>query len=963
MTSAQSRSTAATLLAAPDSINAWNPEYLEAEFVRFKADPSGVPSDLASFFRGFELALSGEGPQVGGAAGAGGSGGAGGSQLDLKVFALVQAYRSMGHAFAKIDPLGRNPARYASLEPSFHGISEAELGAATSIAVIPGKSSATVREVLAFLESVYCGSIGAEFMYAEDPREREFFIARLERGEGAYRLTDADRIKILDQLISGESLDKFLGKRYQGKKRFSGEGCEAVIPLLLWMTDRAAELGTQEVIMGMAHRARLAVLKCYLQKEMPSLLTEFEESWIEPERLGFGDVKYHRGHSCDYVTPSGKSVHLSMLNNPSHLETVNPVVLGRVRAKQDQVGDTERTRILSLVLHGDAAMSGQGVVFECAAMSGLEGYSVGGTIHIATNNQIGFTTDPVDGRSSRYCTDVAKVTGAPVLHVNGDDPEAVVAVARMVAEYRAMFRREIYVDLVCFRRYGHNEQDEPRYTQPKMYALADQHQGVPASYRRKLVGAGVISDDAAQAIVDRENAMLDAAQDAAKKQPVDPANDPGKNLWKGFTTKYTFESPKTAVSMETLKEVAAAMGRTPEGFKVHPKLKALLAARANLPTHGKIAHADAEQLAIGTLLVEGYDCRISGQDVRRGTFTHRHAALRDEQTGERYLPLSNVRPGKQGSYTVFDSLLSEYAVMGFDYGYSRGAPKCLVMWEAQFGDFCNGAQIIIDQFLASSEVKWNRWSGLVLLLPHGQEGQGPEHTSARLERFLSLCGNDSMEVVAPTTGAQVFHLLRRQMLRNFRKPLVVMTPKRFLRVETSPIEDLIKGEFQHLIDDPAFAGKAGDKGGLDPKSVIRVIYCMGKIYHELAEKRDAAKRTDTALVRVEQMYPFHADLAKRIDARYPASAKRVWAQEEPRNSGAFLYIADAFREKVGVELAYSGRAACASPAGGSEKAYKLEQERVLSAILGSEGVAGANGTNGDHASGAEAKGAAAKAKR
>ncbi len=955
MTSAQSHSTVAPLRAAPDSINAWSPEYLEAEYARFRADSSSVPADLAAFFRGFDLAMGGEIAPIGSAGGAGGSA----SALDLKVYGLVQAYRAMGHASAKLDPLGRHPAKHASLEPSFHGIGEAELGGSTSIAVIPGKASATVRDVISFLESVYCGSIGAEFMHAEDPREREFFIARLERGEGAYQLTDADRIKILDQLISGESLDKFLGKRYQGKKRFSGEGCESVIPLLLWMTDRAAEFGTQEVIMGMAHRARLAVLKCYLQKEMPSLLTEFEESWIEPERLGFGDVKYHRGHSCDYVTPSGKSVHLSMLNNPSHLETVNPVVLGRVRAKQDQVGDTERTRILSLVLHGDAAMSGQGVVYECAAMSGLDGYGVGGTIHIATNNQIGFTTDPVDGRSSRYCTDVAKVTGAPVLHVNADDPEAVVAVARMVAEYRATFKREIYVDLVCFRRYGHNEQDEPRYTQPTVYSIADQHPGIPTQYRRRLVGAGVISDEAAQAIVDRESTMLDAAQEAAKKQPVNPANEPGKNLWKGFTTKYTFESPKTGVSMETLKEVAAAMGRTPEGFNVHPKLKALLAARANLPVHGKIAHADAEQLAIGTLLIEGYDCRISGQDVRRGTFTHRHAALRDEQTGERYMPLSNVRPGKQGSYTVFDSLLSEYAVMGFDYGYSRGAPKCLVMWEAQFGDFCNGAQIIIDQFLASSEVKWNRWSGLVLLLPHGQEGQGPEHTSARLERFLSLCGNDSMEVVAPTTGAQIFHLLRRQMLRNFRKPLVVMTPKRFLRVETSTIDELVKGEFQHLIDDPMFAAK----GGQDTKGVTRVIYCMGKIYHELAEKRDAAKRTDTALVRVEQMYPFHADLAKRIDARYPAGAKRVWAQEEPRNSGAFLYIADAFRERLGVELSYAGRAACASPAGGSEKAYKLEQERVLAAILGSDAAAGAKATNGDHTHGAESKGTPARVKQ
>jgi len=936
--------------AVPPSVNGWQAEFLDSEYQRFRADPTSVPPDLAAFFRGFDLAMGG------------GAAAAGSSPVQSGADRLTHAYREFGHLGARTNPLGAHPERPESIGLAANGLSEQDLDRTVQTDAIPGRTTATLRELISHLDQVYTASTGAEYMHVAVSAEREWFRRRLELGEGRVALTAQDRVELLKQLTAPEVFDKFLGKRYQGKKRFSLEGAEELIPLLKWLTRRAGELGTQEIILGMPHRGRLSVLRNYLGKDLQRLFTEFEDAWQDGENEGGGDVKYHRGYSGDQALADGRSVHLSMLNNPSHLESVNGVVMGKCRAKQDLVGDSERRKVISVLMHGDAAVAGQGVVAECLTMSQLEGYTVGGTIHVVVNNQVGFTTDQEDARSTVYCTDVAKSIGAPVLHVNGDDPEAMILAAMLAAEYRHEFRKDVFVELVCFRRYGHNEQDEPNYTQPLLYALVRQHPGTPETYRRTLIASGVVSEQDAQAMIDQVQAELDAAQAAAKAKPVDPVPPAGQGVWKGIQGKYSFDQPRTAVDAATIAKVCTAMGTAKPGFNVHPKLVALLQARASLPQTGKLSHADAEQIAIGTLVLDGHPVRLSGQDSRRGTFTQRHAVLRDEKTGERYTPLNHIREG-QAVFSVWDSPLSEYSVMGFDYGYSRGQPNALVMWEGQFGDFCNTAQVIIDQYMAASEVKWSRWGGLVLLLPHGYEGQGPEHSSGRMERFLQLCADDNMEVVYPSTAAQTFHLLRRQVMRNFRKPLIVMTPKKFLRTETATIDELTKGEFRHLIDDPA--------PGVSPKSVERVLFCSGKFYHELAAKRAETGSTSVAIVRVEQLYPFHAAKAREINARYPASAKRIWVQEEPRNAGAYIYIADVFREQLGVNLAYVGRPASASPATGSEHAHKDHQERLIAEALGlpapkAHAKAGSNG----HAPAPEAKPtpkptpqAAAKSKR
>lgn len=901
------------------AVNGWSPEYIEQEYSRFLADPASVPPDMRSFFQGFDLALA---SQSGGSV-------APASPFQSAVDELVAAYRDMGHIVAKTDPFGRVlNERPPTLSLSHYGLSEADLDRTVEVPPAGMGMAPTLREVIARLEAIYCGSIGVEFMHIHDERERSWFISKFEGGRGPSPLTRDQKSIVLEQLTSAECFDKFLGKRYQGKKRFSLEGGESLITLLKWMTQTAGELGTQEIIVGMPHRGRLSVLRNYLGKDLEKLFTEFEDSWSDGNDTGAGDVKYHRGYSGDQDVGNGKLVHLSMLNNPSHLESVNAVVLGKTRAKQDLVGDSDRRRVVSLLIHGDAAVAGQGVVAECLNMSQLEGYTVGGTLHIVVNNLVGFTTDWSDSRSTRYCTDIGKFVNAPVFHVNADDPEAVVAAAKLAAEFRHEFRRDVFVDLVCFRRYGHNEQDEPNYTQPGLYALVRSHPGTPETYRQKLISTGEISAEAATKMVDDHNGALDAAQTLARKTPTNPVPPPGGGYWKGIQGKYTFENPKTAVDAATIAEICSGLGRAPEGFNVHPKLKGLLQARAALPQTKKLSHADAEQIAIASLLLDGYPVRLSGQDCRRGTFTQRHAVLRDEKSGEKFTPANAIRADGQAKFQVWDSPLSEYAVVGFDYGYSRAIPKALVMWEAQFGDFANTAQVMMDQYLSSSETKWRRWAGLVLLLPHGYEGQGPEHSSAKLERFLQMCAEDNMEVVYPSTGAQLFHMLRRQVMRDFRKPLIVMTPKKFLRTETSMIEELSTSEFKHLIDDASCTASEA------AKNVKQVVYCSGKFYHEMADRRSQTGRSDVALIRVEQLYPFHAKMAAAIDARYPKSAKRVWAQEEPRNQGAYLFIADQFRESLGVNLNYVGRAAAASPATGSEYTHKHEQSDILDAIFG-----------------------------
>lgn len=914
------------------SVNGWNAEYLDEQYARFREDPSSVSSDVRAFFLGFELASDGRKPAVGAVHV---------SPIDAKVDELLFAYREHGHVCARTDPFDRARARPEVLTLAYHGLTEADLSQTVSYPAEFGRTSGPLRELVALLEQRYCGTIAYEFMHIPEEREREWFRTRIESDRAIPKFTAAQKARILEHLTSAEIFDRFCGKRYQGKKRFSLEGGEGLIPLLKWATDRAGELGVAEIVAAMPHRGRLSVLRNWVGKDNHRLFTEFEDSWTDAGNQGGGDVKYHRGYSGDHSLPDGRRVIVSMMNNPSHLESVNAVAMGKCRANQDFFNDHERRKIICLIMHGDGAVAGQGVVAECLNMSRLEGYTVGGTIHVVINNLVAFTTDPEDDRSTMYCTDIGKMINTPVIHVNGHDPEAIVAAAMMAVEYRHEFGKDVFVELVCYRKYGHNEQDEPGYTQPELYRLVREHPGPAEVYRRRLIAEGSITEEAAQGQVDREMKELEQGQTAAQAQPVNPVPPPGGGEWAGYQGVYSFESPKTAVDASVIAEVCAAMGKTPEGFNVHPKLKSLLQSRAGLPSTKKLSHADAEQIAVGTLLLDGVPVRFSGQDSRRGTFTSRHAVLRDEHSGTKYTSLNHVRPGKQATYSCWDSPLSEYSVMGFDYGYSRGMPRALVAWEGQFGDFANTSQVIIDQYLAGSEVKWHRWGGLVLLLPHGYEGQGPEHSSAKLERFLTLCADDNMEVVYPSTGAQTFHMLRRQALRNFRKPLVVMTPKKYLRYESATIEELSTGQFQHLIDDPKMANPASCKG------VTRVVYCSGKVYHELNDRREQSGRTDVAIVRIEQLYPFHAEMASKIDARYPEKAERVWVQEEPRNAGAYMYIADVYRVNFGLELKYIGRLASASPATGSEHAHKDQQERILSEAIAPLGVTSAKGSTKD----------------
>lgn len=925
--------------AVPTSVNGWNPEYLDAEYQRYKSDPSSVPSDLQAFFRGFELAGSGS------FAGAGGGGGD--ARFALRVAALIQSYRSIGHLAAAIDPLGRARPRPAELSLEHHGLSEADLDRPVERGDLHLPEVTTLRRLVQDLEKTYCGATGFEVMHIKDEGQRRWLLQRIESTLGRISFTAADRRHILEQLLRAEEFENFLQMRYSGDKRFSVEGGESLVPLLDRLIEAGGELGVEEMVLGMAHRGRLTVLNTIMGKSYEQIFTEFEDSYMSVSDPG-GDVKYHKGYSGVRPTRKGPGVHLAMASNPSHLEAVNPVVLGRARAKQRLRGDhEERRRVVPVLIHGDAAVAGQGVVAECVNMSDLEGYRVGGCVHVVTNNMIGFTTLPTDGRTGTYCTDVGKMVDSPAMHVNGEDPEAVVSAAQIAMEYRQQFRRDVWVDMYCFRKYGHNEQDEPMFTQPLLYSLIKKKAGVMKVYAERLLAEGAITEQDMTQLRERLKDVLNTAQETARKKSIVPDIDPGGARWAGMKDEFTLTPVKTAVDMSVLEEVCAAMGRHPDHIEVHPRIKQLMEARAALPKTKTISYADGESLAFGTLLLEGTAVRISGQDCRRGTFAHRHAVIRDLKTNEPYTPLNHMRevgnPGtatpplskgadgkpRQAKLCVYDSPLSEYAVMGFDYGYSLADPNMLVCWEAQFGDFCNGAQIAIDQFISSADIKWGRWSGMVLLLPHGQQGLGPEHSSARLERFLQLCGDDCMQVAFPTTGAQIFHLLRRQIHRNFRKTLTIMTPKVTLRLPTSTIEELTTGTFQEMLDDPTLAAA-------DRKNVKRVILCSGNFYFELSDRREKLGRKDVAIIRIEQLYPFHHEMLAKILAGYPKSAELVYVQEEPRNQGAYLFVADLLRQHLGIkELAYIGRETSASPSTGSKNVYKATQEAVIAKAIGS----------------------------
>jgi 2-oxoglutarate dehydrogenase E1 component len=935
------------------AVNAWSAEYLDDQYEAWRRDPDSVPLDMASFFRGFDLARTeGGGPTPPAPAPASVRTVAATEDDAIGVHALVQNYRLNGHLAADLDPFGRERVGPVCLTPQHYGLTEAHLDRVYRQPDFAGGEPKTLREIIEILDETYCRTTGVEYMHLEAEEERIWWRERCEFTRNRANLSRGERVHVLYQLYKAEMFETFLHKRYVGQKRFSLEGAESLIPLLDRFTEAAAEDGVQEIVMGMAHRGRLNVLNNILGKTYEQIFTEFEENWEEDFVDGGGDVKYHLGYSGDRETRTGKRIRIVMASNPSHLESVNGVVQGRCRAKQRLRSDEDRDRTIAMQIHGDAAVIAQGPVLEVLNYSQLHGYRTGGTVHVVVNNLIGFTTGPEDARSSRYCTDVGKVIDAPVLHVNGEDPEAVVHAAVLAFEYRQRFKKDVFIDMWCYRKWGHNEGDDPSFTQPIMAGLIRKKPITLKVYAERLLGEGVISEADVDEMRKNLHDQMERAQSKAVETPHDPTIDPGSWRWQGKGQDFSFEPVDTGAPREVLEEVARAIPTVPEEFNLHRTLGRLLTKRTESILEGEsLDWGAAEMLAYGSLLLEGHAVRISGQDSRRGTFSHRHAVLHDAENGELYVPLNHMRqmgrPGVEGQapgdpgddtrprqarFCIYDSPLSESGVLAFEYGYSLADPNMLVIWEAQFGDFSNGAQVIIDQYLASAELKWQRWSGLTLLLPHSYEGQGPEHSSARLERFLMLCADDNMQVVYPTTPAQCFHMLRRQVRRPFRKPLIVMSPKSLLRrpEATSRLDELTTGSFREIIDDPRY-----DIEGADRKQVKRVIYCTGKVYYDLAERREENGRKDVALVRVEQLYPLHAERLAGVNDSYPARAERVWVQEEPRNAGAFLDFTNRAQQLLDWEpLPYIGRMASATPATGSKKQHLKEQDELLTDAIG-----------------------------
>ncbi|MGE0716664.1 MAG: 2-oxoglutarate dehydrogenase E1 component [Alphaproteobacteria bacterium] len=861
-------------------------------------------------------------------------------QASIRALMLIRVYRVRGHLAAQLDPLGleKRPA-HADLDPASFGFDEDDLDRPIYIDGVLGRDQATLREIVQILRATYCQHVGVEYMHIMDPEERVWIQERIEGERNQTDFTPEGKRAILDRLTAAETFERFLDRRYTGTKRFGLDGGESLIPAMEQIVKRGGQLGVRELVLGMPHRGRLNVLANFMGKPFAAIFSEFQGNSAKPDDVqGSGDVKYHMGTSADREF-DGNVVHLSLSANPSHLEAVNPVTLGKVRAKQRQRGDTERNQVIGLLLHGDAAFAGQGVVPETLMLSELRGYRTGGTINIVVNNQIGFTTAPAYARSGPYCTDVAKMVQAPIFHVNGDDPEAVVHVARIATEFRHRFKRDVVIDMVCYRRHGHNEGDEPAFTQPLMYQRIGALPTTRKLYADRLEREGIVEAGEGDRMVERFAEMLDVEFNAAKGYKPNKA-DWLEGAWTGLGRATADDRRgETALPVDTLKTVGEALARYPEGFDVNRKIARQLEAKRKMVETGEgIDWATGEALAFGTLCLEGVPVRLSGQDSGRGTFSQRHAVLVDQKTEERFVPLANIARG-QAPFEVFDSPLSEEAVLGFEYGFSLADPQGLVLWEGQFGDFVNGAQVIIDQFISSGESKWLRMSGLVMLLPHGYEGQGPEHSSARLERFLQMCAEDNMQVVNLTTPANYFHALRRQMRRPFRKPLVVMTPKSLLRHKraVSTLKELGPGSsFHRVLWDDADLGTA-KKIAADAK-IRRVVLCSGKVYYDLLEAREAKEIDDVYLLRVEQLYPFPDEVLAAELKRFP-KAEVVWCQEEPENMGAWNFVdrrIEAVLSVVGGKAkrpSYVGRAASAATATGLLKRHIAEQEALVSQAL------------------------------
>ena len=850
----------------------------------------------------------------------------GSSTLQEQLNEMIRAYRSLGHKAASFDPLGLHHESEVALDPEFYGFTPERMEQLFPNAGPAWKGPLALREILKRLRETYCGPIGVEFMHIEDEDARQWLERGMEESLNRIELTPEQHVRILKRLIDAVSFEEFIRKKFLGAKSFSLEGAESLIPLLDLAIEKAAGDGVREIVLAMAHRGRLNVLANVMGKRPWEILREFDDP-PSSDQGGGGDVKYHLGYSNDYRTASGKQVHLSLCFNPSHLEFVNPVALGRMRAKQDRANDRSRESGLVLLIHGDAAFAGEGITQEILNMSQLPAYSVGGTLHVVLNNQIGFTTSPAEGRSTRYATDVAKMLDIPVFHVNGDDPEAVAQTVQVAMDFRRQFKRDAVIDMYCYRRLGHNEGDEPKFTQPKLYRAIEAHRPVAETYLNRLLELKLISADEAAELAVKRRAYLEQELTVARTSDSVPRSQSFGGIWADYAGGLELpEQVSTSVPKEQLVELIEAQRRLPKGFQPHPKIQRAIEIRREM-AQGKrpLDWSTGEALAFATLAMAGVRVRLSGQDSARGTFSHRHAILRDFSDGHPYVPLQNLRK-HQAAVEIYNSPLSEAGVLGFEYGYSLDCPDGLVLWEAQFGDFVNAAQVIVDQFITSAEEKWRRLSGLVLLLPHGFEGMGPEHSSARMERFLQLCAKDNIQVVYPTTPAQYFHCLRRQVLRKWRKPLIVMTPKSLLRHanSVSPIEQFSAGQFESVLADNTVEKRAAD----------RVILCSGKVYFDLTQKRAELKRSD-AIVRMEQLYPTPKAALRGVLEGYAEGTPVVWVQEEPRNMGAacFWHLQLGSRLFGKYPLSVVARPLSASPATGSMRSHRQEQAQLLAAAF------------------------------
>jgi len=909
----------------------WNEALLDETYERWQEDPEAVEPSWRAFFEGFELGF--ERSSANGAAEATAEPEAGGAMANFqtRVDALVYAFRTMGHSIAKLDPLSDSAPENPLLSLKELGFEDSDLARTISTPFFQDGKKMTLQQLIDALRSIYSSTIGAEFMHIQNPKVRNWVRNRIENRDQTVRHDAVIHRDLLRMLFEAETFENFLHTKYVGSKRFSLEGGEALLLILDTVLDNCEEHSVREIVMGMAHRGRLNVLANFLDKPLDLILNEFSDDYIPEHLMGSGDVKYHLGYHNTRKTPTGYEVELFLAANPSHLEAVDPVVEGKARARQRILEDSvERKKVLPLLVHGDAAFAGQGIVAEVLNMSQLPGYRTGGTIHVIVNNQIGFTTLPADARSTTYCTDVAKMIEAPIFHVNGDDPLAVITAAEIAIDFRQEFGRDVVIDMVCYRRHGHNEADEPMFTQPNLYSRIKEHPRLSDRFREQLLEIGSVTKEDADEMQKVARSEMDEALKQVKEQQEASGN--GKSQFAGsnavFQPPYSHDPVNTAINQETLDTIAKALTTVPDDFKVLPKIERMLLKRRQ-KTHeegGPYDWSYAEALAFGSLLIEGTPVRLSGQDSRRGTFSQRHSVLYDAETRERYIPLMNLSED-QARYCVYNSLLSEAAVLGFDYGYAIDFPSMLCIWEAQFGDFANGAQVIIDQFITSAESKWARPCSLVMLLPHGYEGQGPEHSSARLERFLQLCAEDNIQVCNMTTPAQYFHALRRQVHRGYRKPLVVMTPKSLLRAEfaVSNATDFTNSRFFEILPGPAVE---------KPELVTRVILCSGKVYYDLLQHREKeGLENQTALIRVEQLYPLDEERLREAIEAFPNAQQVVWCQEEPANMGAWSFMRPRLEDLLGRPVSYAGRAAAASPATGSSAVHKREQETLVKAAF------------------------------